>query len=78
MKVIDDYIYLINEKNIYKVSISREKRHETLELSEYIDSTFSLLNVIIVNDKLMYLPLIKKVNEGVSTYYKYCLYKYEV
>lgn len=78
MKVIDDYIYLINEKKIYKVSISREKRHETLELSEYIDSTFSLLNVIIVNDKLMYLPLIKKVNEGVSTYYKYCLYKYEV
>ena len=78
MKIVDDYIYLLNEKFIYKVSISREKRHETLELSEYVDSTFSLLNVIIVKDDLMYLPLIKKVTEGVNPYYKYCLYKYEV
>lgn len=78
MKIVDDYIYLLNEKFIYKVSISREKRHETLELSEYVDSTFSLLNVIIVKDDLMYLPLIKKVTEGVNPYYKYCLYKYEL
>lgn len=78
MRVVDDYIYLINEKNIYKVSIFREKRHETLEISEYIDSTFSLLDVIIINEKLMYLPLIKYENDGVNPFYKYCLYKYEV
>ena len=78
IKVVDDYFYLISEKFIYKVSISRKKKHETLELSEYIDSTFSLLDVIIVNEKLMYLPLIKYENDGINPFYKYCLYKYEI
>ena len=78
MRVVEDYIYLINEKYIYKVSISRQKRHETLEISEYVNSTFSLLNVIIINEKLMYLPMIAYIQEGETSYYKYCLYKYEV
>ena len=78
MRVVDDYIYLINEKFIYKVSISRQKKHETLEISEYVNSSFSLLNIIIVNDKLMYLPMITYVQEGGNPYYKYSLYKYEI
>ena len=32
----------------------------------------------IINEKLMYLPLIKYENDGVNPFYKYCLYKYEV
>lgn len=73
MQVKDDYMYLINKDEIYKVSIEREKRHETLQISSYDNITFNLSTILIENEKLMYLPMIKKENNN----YTYLLYRYK-
>ena len=72
-------MYLISEKEINKVSISREKRHENLQISTYQNINFSLSNILICNEKLMYLPMIKSfdnygLEEEKHTYY---LYRYK-
>ena len=80
IKVVDDYLYLISENEINKVSISREKRHEKLQISIYQNSEFNLQNVLIVSEKLMYLPMIKyEANDVTNEYeYAYYLYRYKI
>lgn len=79
IQVKADYLYLISNDEIYKVSLSRMKQHETLQSSQYIDMTYSLNQVIIVNEHLMYIPMIKKEgDELLGVYYGYYLYRYKV
>ena len=79
IKVKTDYLYLIANEEIYKVSLTRKKEHETLQMSEYVDMEFSLSQIIIVNEHLMYIPMIKKEgNELSGSYYGYYLYRYKV
>lgn len=79
IQVKTDYLYLISNDEIYKVSLSRMKQHETLQSSQYIDMTYSLNQVIIVNEHLMYIPMIKKEgDELLGVYYGYYLYRYKV
>ena len=79
IQVKTDYLYLISNEEIYKVSLSRMKQHETLQSSQYIDMTYSLNQMIIVNEHLMYIPMIKKEgDELLGVYYGYYLYRYKV
>lgn len=80
MEVKEDYMYLISKNEIYKVSIPRQKRHENLQMSIYQNITFHLSDIIIVNEKLMYLPMIKSFdNYGLNEItYSYHLYRYKV
>ena len=78
MKVKDDYIYLIDKRYIYKVSISRQKRHETLELNEYANAHINLSDVIIVNEKLMYIELAKEEFVQLKNEVSYYLYRYKI
>ena len=80
MIVVDDYMYLISTLEINKVSISRQKRHERLQISTYQYMTFYLTDVIIVNEKLMYLPMIKKFDNYSldEVKYSYHLYRYKI
>ena len=79
IKVKTDYLYLIASDRIYKVSLTRKKQHETLQVTEYIDSYYSLSNILIVNDQLIYLPMIKKEDDDkLKEFYGYYLYRYKV
>lgn len=79
MLVVDDYMYLISSYEINKVSIPRQKRHERLQISTYQYMSFSLVDVIIVNEKLMYLPMFKEFDNYSldETKYSYHLYRYK-
>ena len=79
MQVVDNYIYLISENEIYKVNVTREKRHETLQISTYQNASFYLQDVLIVSEKLMYLPMVKyEQNTDTNQYeYAYYLYRYK-
>ena len=79
IQVKTDYLYLISNDEIYKISLSRMKQHETLQSSQFIDMTYALNQVIIVNEHLMYIPMIKKEgDELLGVYYGYYLYRYKV
>ncbi len=80
IQVKGDFLYLIDQKQMYKVSISREKKQEKMILSEYQDMTYDLTNVLIVNEKLMYLPM-EKATWNYTTEkddYDYYLYRYKI
>ena len=69
------------DKIIDKVIINIKKTNLNLKSSiifNQSENNKSNCDVIIINEKLMYLPLIKYENDGVNPFYKYCLYKYEV
>ena len=72
--VNDDYLYLILDNSIQKVSLSRKKTNEVLNMSGYTSFIYDLNNIIIYNEKTMYLPMIYK-EEAI---YKYSLYRYKV
>ncbi|MCI5744825.1 MAG: hypothetical protein MR270_00880 [Erysipelotrichaceae bacterium] len=59
-----DYLYLIDKDNIYKVCISRKKRQEKLVMGKYENMDYNLENILIINDKMMYLPMKKKIDEN--------------
>ncbi len=74
IKYYQNYLYLIAPKQILKVSIEREKKNETYEINEYQNMTFDLKNILIANEKLMFLPMIEYTN---NIYY-YHLMKYKI
>ncbi len=72
--VKDEYMYLILDNSIQKVSLKRKKANEVLNISGYTDYIYDLNNIIIYNEKTMYLPMIYKE----TNHYKYRLYRYKV
>lgn len=70
----DDYLYLINKEQMIKVSLVRQKKNETYQISNYANMSYDLNNIMIASNDLMYLPMIEYVNET----YSYHLKKYQV
>lgn len=68
----DDYLYFLNENTIYKISIRRKKQNETIKVTGYNDYIYNLKDILIVNDKQIYLPVIYK-DKGI--YYNMVLRK---
>lgn len=80
MVVKNDYLYLINNLEMNKVSLVRKKKQEKMIISKYQDMNYNLTNVMIVNEKLMYLPMMK-TNWNYDTQkneYEYYLYRYKI
>ena len=70
MKTDDKYLYLISEHEIYKINLETKKQNETLKIDTYNEMNYQLRNVMIVNESLMYLPMIK-IEDNSQHIYRY-------
>lgn len=78
MQIKNDYLYLICKDQIIKFSLKRLKKNETLTISNYEDYSYDLQDILIVNEKLMYLPMIETNNEEGKVYYSHALLRYKI
>lgn len=78
MQIKNDYLYLICKDQIIKFSLKRLKKNETLTISKYDNYSYDLQDILIVNEKLMYLPMIETNKDEDEITYSHVLFRYKI
>ena len=56
----------------------RLKKNETLTVSKYDNYSYDLQDILIVNEKLMYLPMIETNKDEDEITYSHVLFRYKI